>query len=68
MCELETAKDNEGNKGEVTNITKMTIYCHVYKCMCKVCDSSICVFNKMGDVGSWYGRVVGRSWMIVAGS
>ena len=26
-----TAKDNEGNKGEVTNITKMTIYCHVYK-------------------------------------
>ena len=26
-----TAKNNEGNKGEVTNITKMTIYCHVYK-------------------------------------
>ena len=26
-----TAKDNEGNKGEVTNITKMTIYYRVYK-------------------------------------
>ena len=26
-----TAKDNEGNKGEVTNITNMTIYCCVYK-------------------------------------
>ena len=25
-----TAKDNEGNKGEVTNIIKKTIYC-VYK-------------------------------------
>ena len=30
------AKDNEENKGEVTNITKMIIYCHVYKCACKV--------------------------------
>ena len=26
-----TAKYNEGNKGEVTNITKMTIYCRAYK-------------------------------------
>ena len=26
-----TVKDNEGNKGEVTNITKVTIYCRVYK-------------------------------------
>ena len=26
-----TARDNEGNKGEVTNIIKMTIYCRVYK-------------------------------------
>ena len=39
------AKDNEGNKGEVTNITTMTIYCHVYKCVCKVRGSSICVFS-----------------------
>ena len=40
-----TAKDNEGNKGEVTNITKMTIYCRVYKRVCKVRGSSICVFS-----------------------
>ena len=40
-----TAKYNEGNKGEVTNITKMTIYCCVYKHVCKVCGSSICVFS-----------------------
>ena len=26
-----TVKDNEGNKDEVTNITKMTIYCRVSK-------------------------------------
>ena len=26
-----TAKDKEGNKGEVTYITKVTIYCRVYK-------------------------------------
>ena len=26
-----TAKDNEGNKGKVTNVTKITIYCRVYK-------------------------------------
>ena len=24
-----TAKDNEGNKGEVTNTTRMTIYCQI---------------------------------------
>ena len=52
-----TAKDNEGNKGEVTNITKMTIYWRVYKCVCKVRGSSICVFSYMDDVGSWYSRV-----------
>ena len=38
-----TAKDNEGNKGEVTNITKMTIYCRVYKRVCKVRGSCICL-------------------------
>ena len=26
-----TVKGNEGNKGEETNITKVTIYCLVYK-------------------------------------
>ena len=26
-----TTKDNKGNKGEVTNIINMTIYCRVYK-------------------------------------
>ena len=26
-----TAKDNEGNKGEVTDTTKATIYCRDYK-------------------------------------
>ena len=26
-----TTKDIKGNKGEATNITKMTIHCHVYK-------------------------------------
>ena len=31
-----TAKDNEGNKGEVTNITKVTIYGQIYKRVCKV--------------------------------
>ena len=25
-----TAKDNEGNKGEVTDTTKVTIYCQIY--------------------------------------
>ena len=55
-----TAKDNEGNKGEVANITKMTIYCRVYKRVCKVRGSSICVFSQMGDVGSWYSQVEGK--------
>ena len=64
-----TAKDNEGNKGDVTNITKETIYRRNYKRVCKVHGSSICVFCKMGDVGSWYGRVVDVcSWTNVAGS
>ena len=40
-----TAKDNEENKGEVTNITKMTIYCRIYKRVCEVRGSSICVFS-----------------------
>ena len=40
-----TTKDNEGNKGEVTNITKMIIYCRAYKRMGKVSGSSICVFS-----------------------
>ena len=39
------AKDNDGNKGDVTNITKMTIYYRVYKRLCKVCGSCICVFS-----------------------
>ena len=30
------AKDNEGNKGDVTNTTKVTIYCRNYKRVCKV--------------------------------
>ena len=46
-----TAKDNEGNKGEVTNITKMSIYCRVYKRMCKVRGSIICVFTMMSVAG-----------------
>ena len=31
-----TAKDNEGNKGEITDTTKVTIYCRNYKRVCKV--------------------------------
>ena len=31
-----TAKDNEGNKGKVTDTTKVTIYCRNYKRVCKV--------------------------------
>ena len=31
-----TAKDNEGNKGEITDTTKMMIYCQNYKHVCKV--------------------------------
>ena len=53
-----TAKDNEGNKGEVTDTTKVTIYCRNYKRVCKVRGGCIWVFSKMGDVDSWYGRVV----------
>ena len=53
-----TADDNEGNKSKVTNIRKMTIYCHVYKRVCKVRGGCISVFSLMGDVDSWYGRVV----------
>ena len=46
-----TAKDNEGNRSEVTNITKMIIYCHVYKHVCKVRGSSIYVFRVMSVAG-----------------
>ena len=31
-----TAKYNEGNKGEITDTTKVTIYCRNYKRVCKV--------------------------------
>ena len=31
-----TAKDNEGNEGEITDTTKVTIYCRNYKRVCKV--------------------------------
>ena len=51
-------KDNEGNKGEVTDTTKVTIYCQIYKHVCKVRGSCIWVFSEMGDVDNWYGRVV----------
>ena len=30
------AKDNEGNKSEITDTTKVTIYCRNYKRVCKV--------------------------------
>ena len=36
-----TAKDNEGNKGEVTNTTRMTIYLSKLQTLCKVRGSSI---------------------------
>ena len=26
-----TAKDNEGNKAKITDTTKVTIYCQIYK-------------------------------------
>ena len=46
LCvQVMTAKDNEGNKGEVTNITKIKIYCRVYKRVSKIRGSSICVFS-----------------------
>ena len=59
-----TAKDNEGNKGEVTNITKITIYCRVYKRVCKVFGSSARWMMSVADVD----QVVDRcSWMSVCG-
>ena len=45
-----TAKDNEGNKGEVTNLIKVTIYCRVYKRVCKVRDGCIWSSARWGDV------------------
>ena len=62
-----TAKDNGGNKGEVTNITKVTIYCHIYKRVCKVRGGSIWSSARWVmwvDVGG----VVECSRTIVAGS
>ena len=64
-----TAKDNEGNKGEITDTTKVTIYCQIYKHVCKVRGGCIWVFSKMGDIDSWYGRVIDvHSWMFDEGS
>ena len=39
-----TAKDNEGNKGEVTNITKVPIYSEIYKRVYKVRGGCFGVF------------------------
>ena len=62
-----TTKDNEGNKGKITDATKMTIYCRNYKCVCKVCGS--CVWSRMGFGDSWYDRVVVvHSWTFDKGS
>ena len=79
-----TAKDNEGNKGEITDTTKVTIYCQIYKRVCKVrggCiwSSARWVLSIAGMVESLnaagrslrvaeVGRVVGCSWTIVVGS
>ena len=64
-----TAKDNEGNKGEVTNITKMTIYCRVYKCGVKFVVVVFVSSARWDDVGSRYCQVVDVcSGTIVAGS
>ncbi len=57
------AKDNEGNKGEVTNTKKVTIYCRNYKRVCKVrggcsCSSARWVMSIAGMVES-----KGSSWM-----
>ena len=63
-----TAKDNEGNKSEVTDTTKVTIYCQIYKRVCKVRGGCIWFFSSMGYVDSWYGQVIDvRSWMFNAG-
>ena len=78
-----TAKDNEGNKGEVTNI--MSDNCRIYKRVCKVrslvfVSSARWVMSVAGMVESkmcaagrslraaGVGRVVEYSWTIVAGS
>ena len=46
-----TVKDNEGNKGEEINITKVPIYCRNYERVCKVRGCSICVFWVMSVAG-----------------
>ena len=64
-----TAKDNEGNKGEVTDTTKVTIYCQIYKRVCKVRSGCIRSSARWVMSISWYGRVVDvRSWMFDEGS
>ena len=63
------SQDNEGNKGEITATTKMTIYCRNYKRVCKVRGSCMWSSARMGDVDSWYGWVVDvRSWTFDEGS
>ena len=63
-----TAKDNEGNKGKVTDTTKVTIYCQIYKRVRKVRGG--CIWSSARSVMS-IARMV-ESWMcawtIVAGS
>ena len=64
-----TAKDNEGNKGKVTDTTKVTIYCRNYKRVCKIRGGCKWSSARMGYVNSWYGRVVVvRSWTFDEGS
>ena len=48
-------KENEGNKGEVTNMTKVTIYCRNYKRVRKVCGS--CIWSSARWVMSIAGMV-----------
>ena len=50
-----TAKDNEGNKGEITDTTKVTIYCRNYKRVCKVRDR--CMWSSARWVMSIAGMV-----------
>ena len=79
-----TVKDNEGNKGKVTDTTKVTIYCQIYRRACKIrggrnWTSARCEISIAGMVESWnsagrslrvaeFGRVVECSWTIVAGN
>ena len=58
-----TAKDNEGNKGEITDTTKVTIYCRNYKRVCKVRGG--CMWSSARWVMSIAGMA--KSWLRVAG-